>query len=89
MAVKFKPLFFIFSYIKQWNFFTFIKHSVQRMCVPMPTHCTILRVSGSTQGGQMALNVVYFRITHRLCRPHYVLDEYLYSVLQKVEVRVT
>ena len=28
----------------------------------------------------MALSVVYFRITHRLSRPHYVWDEYLYSV---------
>ena len=30
----------------------------------------------------------YFRITHRLGRPHYVWDEYLYSVREKVEVRV-
>ena len=37
----------------------------------------------------MALSVVYFPITHRLGRPHYVWDEYLYSVLEKVEVRVT
>ena len=37
----------------------------------------------------MALSVVYFRITHRLGRPHYVRDEYLYSVREKVEVRVT
>ena len=37
----------------------------------------------------MALSLVYFRITHRLGRPHYVWDEYLYSVLEKVEVRVT
>ena len=37
----------------------------------------------------MALSVVYFRITHRLGRPHYVWDEYLYSVLENVEVRVT
>ena len=28
-------------------------------------------------------------IMHRLGRPHYVWDEYLYSVLEKVEVRVT
>ena len=34
-------------------------------------------------------SVVYFRITHRLGRPHYVWDEYLYSVREKVEVRVT
>ena len=31
----------------------------------------------------MALSVVYFRVTHRLGRPHYV-----YSVLEKVEIRV-
>ena len=37
----------------------------------------------------MALGVVYFRIMHRLGRPHYVWDEYLYSVWEKVEVRVT
>ena len=37
----------------------------------------------------MALSMVYFRITHRLGRPHYVWDEYLYSVLEKVEVGVT
>ena len=34
----------------------------------------------------MALSVVYFRITHRLGRPHYVWDEYLHSVREKVEV---
>ena len=34
----------------------------------------------------MALNVVYFRIRHRLGRPHYVWDEYLYSIREKVEV---
>ena len=37
----------------------------------------------------MSLSVVYFPITHRLGRPHYMWDEYLYSVLEKVEVRVT
>ena len=36
----------------------------------------------------MALSVVYFRITHRLGRPRYVWDEYLYSVLEEVEVRM-
>ena len=29
----------------------------------------------------MALSVIYFRITHRLGRPHYVWEEYLYSVV--------
>ena len=37
----------------------------------------------------MALSVVYFRTMHRLGRPHYMWDEYLYSVREKVEVRVT
>ena len=37
----------------------------------------------------MALTVVYFLIMHRLGRPHYMWDEYLYNVWEKVEVRVT
>ena len=37
----------------------------------------------------MALSAVYFQITHCLGRPHYMCEEYLYSVLQEVEVRVT
>ena len=37
----------------------------------------------------MALSVVYFQFSHRLGRPHYVWDEYLYSVLEKVDVRMT
>ena len=37
----------------------------------------------------MALCMVYFQFTHCLGRPHYVWDEYLYSVLEKVEIRVT
>ena len=37
----------------------------------------------------MALSVMYFRITHCLGRPNYMWDEYLYSELEKVEVRVT
>ena len=37
----------------------------------------------------MALSVVYFRIMHRLGRQHYVWDEYLYSVREKVEVMMT
>ena len=36
----------------------------------------------------MVLCVVYFRFMHHLGRPHYVWDEYLYSVLEKVAVRV-
>ena len=54
----------------------------------MPTHCTIT-CFGFHARWKMALNVVYFRIRHRLGRPHYVWDEYLYSVREKVEVRVT
>ena len=49
----------------------------------------LLRASGFAQGGQMALSVVYFQFMHRLDRPHYMWDEYLYSVLEEVEVRVT
>ena len=30
-----------------------------------------------------------YRITHRLGKPHYVWDEYMYSIQEKVEVRVT
>ena len=37
----------------------------------------------------MALIVVYFQVMHCLGRPHYMWDKYLYSVLEKVEVRVT
>ena len=49
----------------------------------------LLRASGSMQGRYMALSVVYFQFTHHLGRPHYVWDEYLYSVLEEVEVRMT
>ena len=59
------------------------------LCVFQCQTTRLLRASGSTQGGYMALSVVYFRITHRLGRPHYVWDEYLYSVLEKVQVRMT
>ena len=34
----------------------------------------LLRASGSAQDGYMALSVIYFRIMHRLGRPHYVWD---------------
>ena len=37
----------------------------------------------------MAYSAVYFQFMHRLGRPHYVWDEYLHSVLEKVEVRMT
>ena len=58
------------------------------VCVFQCQPTALLRASGSTQGGYRALSVVYFGITHRLDRPHYVWDEYLYSVREKVEVGV-
>ena len=58
------------------------------VCVFQCQPTALLRASGSTQGGQMALSVVYFRIMHRLGRLHYMWDEYLYSVQEKVEVGV-
>ena len=58
------------------------------VCVLQCQPTVLLRASGSTQGGQMALSVVYFQIMHRLGRPHYVWDEYLYSVREKIEVGV-
>ena len=36
----------------------------------------------------MALTVIYFQFMHRLGRPHYMWDEYLYRVQEEVEVRV-
>ena len=54
-------------------------------CQPTALLCAL----GSSQGGYMALSLVYFQFTHRLARPHYVWDEYLYSVLEEVEFRVT
>ena len=59
------------------------------VCVFQCQPTALLRALGSTQGGEMALSVVYFRIMHRLGRPYYVWDQYLYSVWEKVEVRVT
>ena len=38
----------------------------------------------------MALSVVYFLLMHRLGRPYYMWEEYLYSVLEEdEEIRVT
>ena len=37
----------------------------------------------------MAFSVVYFQFTHHWGRPHYVWDEYLYSVLEEVKIRMT
>ena len=47
------------------------------VCVFQLQPTALLRASSSTQGGWMALSVVYFRITHRLGRPHYLWNEYL------------
>ena len=58
------------------------------MCVPMPTHCTIT-CFGFHARWIDGVKCGYFLITHRLDRPHYVWDEYLYSVREKVDVRVT
>ena len=43
----------------------------------------------ASERGAPLQSVVYFRIMHCLGTPHYVWDKYLYSVLEKVEVRVT
>ena len=59
------------------------------VCVFQCQPIALLRTSGSMQDRKMELSVVYFRITHCLGKPHYVWDEYLYSVLAKVEIRVT
>ena len=47
------------------------------MCVFQCQPTAQLRVSGSVQGGEMALSVVHFQFTHCLGRLHYVQDEYL------------
>ena len=65
------------------------KNILRVRCVFQFQPSAILCASGSTQGGEVALIVVSFRIMHRLGRPHYMCDEYLYSVLEKVEVMVT
>ena len=36
----------------------------------------------------MALSVVYFQFVHHLGRPHYVWDEYMYSVLGQTKMDV-
>ena len=66
-----------FSFFMVMSLFHILLYIVCSKCQPT----ALLRTSASAQGGQMALSVVYFRITHRLGRPHYVWDEYLYSVL--------
>ena len=58
------------------------------VCVPMPTHCTITcfgfhaRLIDSVKCGLFSNHAP-------LGRSHYVWDEYLYSVLEKVEFRMT
>ena len=66
-----------------------LKVNTYVVCVFQCQPTVLLRTSGSVQGRQMALNVVYFRFTHCLARSHYMWDEYLYTVLEEVEVRVT
>ena len=56
------------------------------MCVFQCQPTALLRASGSTQGVKKAISEVYFRITHRFGRPHYVWTEYLYIVREKVVV---
>ena len=67
-------------------------HLILKLCLFVCFQCqptALLRTSDSMQGGEMASGVVYFWFTHRLGRPYYVWDEYLYGVLEKVAVRVT
>ena len=52
-------------------------------------YCAIARFGFHVRCDYMALSVVYFLINHHLGKPHYVWDEYLYSVLEKVQVRMT
>ena len=59
------------------------------VCVFQCQLTALLHASGSTQGRYMALSVVCFQFMHRLGRPHYMWDEYLISVQEKVEVRMT
>ena len=64
--------------------------------IPFPSECVcsnanplryyVLRVPHKADRWRW---VVYFQFKHRLGRPHYVWGEYLYSVLEKVEVRMT
>ena len=51
-----------------------------------PLHYYTVRVPRKAED----IDMVYFQFTHRLGRPHYVWDEYLYSVglLEEVEVRM-
>ena len=68
--------FFYFSH-------TGLRKSLSHQCVCVCVfHCqptVLLRASGSAQGGQLTLSVVYFQFMHRLGRPHYAWDEYLYN----------
>ena len=50
------------------------------VCFTMPTQLHYYALGIPVPGGYMALSAVYFRFTHRLGRPHYVWDEYLYGV---------
>ena len=59
------------------------------MFVPMPTHCTIMRFGFHARWIDGVKCGLFLESRTAWGRPHYVWDEYLYSVLEKVEVRVT
>ena len=59
-----------------------------RVCFPMPIHCTITCFrfrARQIDGVECGL----FQFMHCLGRSYYMWDEYLYSVLEEVEVRMT
>ena len=58
------------------------------MCIPMPTHCTITRF-GVRPRWIDGVECCLFSSLAPLRQTNYVWDEYLYSVREKVEVRVT
>ena len=64
-----------------WSTENVVEVQWQCVCVFQCQPTVLLSASGSLQGGQMALSVIYFQFTHWLGRPHYVWDVYLYSVL--------
>ena len=51
------------------------------VCVPMPTHCTIMHFGFRARQINGIECGLFFQIMPHLGRPHYVWDEYLYSVL--------
>ena len=63
--------------------FVYVKSLISNafVCLFQCQPTALLRALGSAQVRKMALSVFYFRIMHRLGRPHYEWDEYLNSVL--------